>query len=91
VPSDSQELDISSQNSGDSDETGIQVTATLAGTTLNGQLQALSAGETGTVKIPLTTKPAPGTDATLEVVVRPVLGEQLTDNNTSTYTVVFGS
>jgi hypothetical protein len=91
VPSDSQELDIDIQNSGDSDETGIQVTATLAGTTLNGQLQALSAGETGTVKIPLTTKPPPGTDATLEVVVRPVLGEQLTDNNTSTYTVVFGS
>jgi hypothetical protein len=91
VPSDSQELDIDIQNSGDSDETGIRVTATLAGTTLNGQLQALSAGETGTIKIPLTTKPAPGTDATLEVVVQPVPGEQLTDNNTSTYTVVFGS
>ena len=43
----------------------------------------------GTVKIPLTTKPSPGTNTTLEVVVNPVPGEQLTDNNTSTYTVVF--
>ncbi|MFL5907058.1 MAG: CARDB domain-containing protein [Solirubrobacterales bacterium] len=91
VPSDSQELDIQLQNSGDSDETGISVTATLAGSRLDGQLQALAAGETGTVKIPLTTKPTPGTDATLEVVVQPVPGEQVTTNNTATYTVVFGS
>jgi len=90
VASDAQELDIEVQNSGDSDETGISVTATLGGSTLNGQIQALSAGETGTVKIPLTTKPAPGTSTTLQVVVQPVPGEQLTDNNTSTYTVIFG-
>ena len=30
------------------------------------------------MKIPLTTKPTPGTDATLEVVVQPVPGEQIT-------------
>ena len=91
VPSDAQELDIQITNSGDSDETGISVTATLGGSQLTGQLQALSAGEAGTVKIPLTTKPTPGTDTTLEVVVNPVAGEQITTNNTSTYTVVFGS
>ena len=91
MPSDAQEIDIQVQNSGDSDETGISVSATLAGTDLTGQLQALSAGETGTVKIPLTSKPTPGTDATLQVVVQPVPGEQLTDNNQSTYTVIFGS
>jgi hypothetical protein len=91
VPSDSQEIAIQVENSGDSDETGISVVATLAGQQLNGQLQALSAGETGTVKIPLTSTPAPGTDATLEVVVQPVPGEQITENNQSTYTVVFGS
>jgi hypothetical protein len=43
------------------------------------------------VKIPLTSKPTPGSDSTLEVVIQPVLGEQLTENNQSTYTVVFGS
>jgi hypothetical protein len=91
VPSDASEIDIQIQNSGDSDESGITVTATLGGNQLNGQLQALSAGETGTVKIPLTSKPTPGTDTQLEVVVTPVPGEQLTDNNQSTYTVVFGS
>jgi len=91
VPSDATEIDIQITNSGDSDETGISVTVTLAGTQLTGQLQALSAGEQGTVKIPVTTKPTPGTDTTLEVVVNPVAGEQITTNNTSTYTVVFGS
>jgi hypothetical protein len=90
VPSDATELDIQIQNSGNSDETGITVTATLAGQQLNGQLQALSAGETGTVKIPLTSKPTPGSSSQLQVVVSPVPGEQLTDNNQSTYTVVFG-
>ena len=89
VPSDAQEIDISVTNSGDSDETGITVNVTLGGTALRGTLQSLSAGQSGTVKIPLTTKPSPGTNTTLQVVVNPVPGEQLTDNNTSTYTVVF--
>jgi hypothetical protein len=91
VPATAQELEIQVENSGDSDETGISVTATLNGTELNGQIEALSAGETGTVKIPLTSKPALGSDVTLEVVVAPVLGEQVAENNQATYTVVFGS
>jgi hypothetical protein len=91
VASDAQEIDISVTNSGDSDESGITVDATLGGSALHGTLQSLSAGETGTVKIPLTSKPVPGSDTSLQVVVSPVPGEQLTDNNTSTYTVVFGS
>lgn len=89
VPSSSQELEIQVQNSGDSDETGIKVTATLNGNELQGQIPALSAGETGTVKIPLTTKPTPGSSVTLDVVVVPVLGEQVTSNNQASYTVVF--
>ena len=91
VDASASELEIQVQNSGDSDETGISVTATLNGNELNGQISALSAGEAGTVKIPLTTKPPPGTDVTLEVVVQPVPGEQVADNNQATYTVVFGS
>jgi CARDB len=89
VPSSSQELEIQVQNSGDSDETDIKVSATLNGSQLNGQIAALSAGETGTVKIPLTSKPAPGTSVTLEVIVQPVLGEQVADNNQASYTLVF--
>jgi hypothetical protein len=90
VPGDSSEIDIEVQNSGDSDETGIQVSVTVGGSQLTGQLSALAAGETGTVKIPITSKPTPGTDTTLQVVVRPVPGEQITTNNQSTYSVVFG-
>jgi hypothetical protein len=91
VPADASELDIQLTNSGDSDETGISVTVTVGGDQLTGQLQALSAGEQGSVKIPLTSTPTPGTDTMVEVVVNPVAGEQITTNNTSTYTVVFGS
>jgi hypothetical protein len=90
VSASSAEIDIQVTNSGDGDETGITVNATLEGNALNGELQSLSAGQTGTVKIPLTSKPTPGTDATLEVVVNPVPGEQITTNNQSSYTVVFG-
>jgi CARDB len=89
VPASSTELEIQVQNSGDSDETDISVTATLNGNELQGQIPALSAGESGTVTVPLTTKPPPGTDVTLEVVVQPVLGEQIADNNQASYTVVF--
>jgi hypothetical protein len=91
VPADATEIDIGVTNSGDSDENGISVNVTIGGSSLTGELQSLSAGQSGTIKIPLTTKPAPGTDTQVEVAVRPVPGEQLTDNNTATYTVVFGS
>jgi hypothetical protein len=83
------EIDIGVTNSGDSDETGISVHITIGASSLTGQLQSLSAGQSGTIKIPLTTKPTPGTDTTVEVAVTPVPGEQLTDNNTAKYTVVF--
>jgi hypothetical protein len=89
VPADAQEIDITLTNSGESDETGLEVIVTLGGQQLTGQLQALSAGEQGSVKIPLTTRPTPGSETTLEVLVRPVQGEQITDNNQSTYTVIF--
>jgi len=91
VPSDSQEIDIDVTNAGENDETGIEVTVQIGGNTLTGQLQSLSASQSGTIKIPLTTKPTPGTTTTVEVAVTPVLGETVTDNNSSTYQVIFGS
>jgi hypothetical protein len=91
VPSDATEIDIGVTNSGDSDETGISVDVTIGTISLTGQLQALAAGESDTVKIPLTSKPTPGTDTQVQVVVNPVAGESLTANNQSTYTVVFSS
>jgi CARDB protein len=91
VPSDAQEIEIQVQNQGDSDESGIDVVVTINGDELDGTIQALDAGEADTLKIPLTTKPQPGTDTNVEVVVQPVPGEQVTDNNQATYTVVFGT
>ena len=43
--------------------------------------------QTETVKIPIT--PAPKGQATLEVEVQPVPGEQVSDNNVATYEVTF--
>jgi hypothetical protein len=91
VPSDALEIDIGVTNSGESDETGISVNVTLGGTQLTGQLSSLSAGESGTIKIPLTSKPTPGIDTQVQVVVAPVPNEALTENNQATYSVVFGS
>jgi CARDB len=91
VPADATEIDIAVTNSGDSDESAISVDVTIGASSLTGTLQSLSAGQSGTIKIPLTTKPTPGTDTQVQVVVNPVRGETLTDNNTSTYTVVFSS
>jgi CARDB len=91
IPADATEIDIGVTNGGDSDETGISVHVTIGGTPLQGQLPSLSAGQSGTIKIPLTSKPTPGTDTTVEVSVTPVAGEQDSSNNTATYPVIFSS
>jgi hypothetical protein len=91
VPSDSTEIDIGVTNAGDSDETGISVTVQIGASSLTGQLQSLTAGQSGTIKIPLTTKPTPGTTTLVEVAVTPVANEQATDNNSAKYNVIFGS
>ena len=90
VAADATEIDIGVTNSGQVDETGIRVNVTLGGASLTGTLPSLSAGQSGTVKIPLTSKPTPGTPTQVQVVVAPVTGEQVTTNNTATYQVVFG-
>jgi len=51
------------------------------------QISSIGPGETQTVKIPLT--PAPKGQATLDVEVRPVPGEQVSSNNKASYTVTF--
>ncbi|HEX8752694.1 MAG TPA: CARDB domain-containing protein [Solirubrobacterales bacterium] len=81
------EVEIQVQNQGESTENGINVSVTVNGNTLAGKIDALPAGETETVVIPLT--PAPKGEATLEVEVEAVPGEQLTENNEASYTVVF--
>jgi hypothetical protein len=92
VSSDSNEVTIDIQNQGEADESGVQVSVTVNdGSPVNKTIEEIAAGDTTEVTIPVTDLPQPGTEAQLEVVVQPVEGEAVTDNNTATYTVIFGS
>jgi hypothetical protein len=82
------ELDVQVQNQGDSDESGVTVSVTVNGEQpIEQQISSIAAGETQTVKIPLT--PAPKGQATLDVEVQAVPGEQVSDNNKASYEVTF--
>ncbi|HEX3609746.1 MAG TPA: CARDB domain-containing protein [Solirubrobacterales bacterium] len=82
------EVEVEVQNQGESTENGISVSVTVSGGgTLKGTIESLAAGETSTASIPLT--PAPSGEATLEVDVATVPGEQVSENNKASYTVVF--
>jgi hypothetical protein len=82
------ELDVQVQNQGDSDESGVTVSVTVdGGQPIEQQISSIAAGETQTVKIPLT--PAPTGQATLDVEVQSVPGEQVSDNNKASYQVTF--
>jgi len=81
-------LEVSVQNQGTAEESNVAVTVSYGGTTLDGSIPTLGAGETGTASIPLT--PAPTGEVTIDVSVEGVPGEQLLDNNEASYTVNFG-
>jgi hypothetical protein len=82
------ELDVQVQNQGDTDESGVTVSVTVdGGQPIEQQISSIAAGETQTVKIPLT--PAPKGQTTLDVEVQPVPGEQVSDNNKASYDVTF--
>jgi hypothetical protein len=81
------EVEVQVQNQGESTENGITVSVTVDGSTLTGDISSIEAGATETATIPLT--PAPKGEATLEVEAEPVPGEEVSENNEATYTVVF--
>ena len=81
------EVEVRVQNQGDSTENGVTVKVTVNGNTLTGDISTLEAGAEETATIPLT--PAPKGEATLEVEVEPVPGEEISENNEASYTVVF--
>jgi hypothetical protein len=84
----SPEVDVQVQNQGDSTETGVTVSVTVnGGQPIDQSISSIAAGETQTVKIPIT--PAPKSQVKLDVEVQPVAGEQVTDNNKASYTVTF--
>jgi hypothetical protein len=82
------EVEVQVQNQGDSTENGITVSVTVdGGNTLEGSISSIAAGETEIALIPLT--PAPSGEATLEIDVATVPGEQVDENNKAAYTVAF--
>jgi hypothetical protein len=88
VSSDAPELAVDVQNQGASDLSGVTVTVSAdGGSPLTADISSIASGETQTVTIPLT--PAPQGETALEVEVQPVPGEEVTDNNSASYTVTF--
>jgi CARDB protein len=80
------EVEVTVQNQGESTESGITVSVTFNGETLEGEIDELAAGEEAVASIALT--PAPSGEVTLEVEAEPVAGEQVTENNEASYTVL---
>jgi hypothetical protein len=81
------EVEVEVQNQGESTENGVGVTVSVDGTEVQGSIESIGAGETSAVSIPLT--PTPKGEVTLEVKVDTVPGEQVSENNEASYTVVF--
>lgn len=79
-------VEVSVQNQGESTENGLNVAVTYEGNTVSGEINELPAGEIGTAEIPLT--PEPSGEVTLEIEVEAVDGEQVTENNEATYTLL---
>lgn len=80
------EVEVSVQNQGESTESGVTVSVTVEGNTIEGEIDEIAVGEIGSTTIPLT--PAPSGEVTLEVEVEPVPGEKVTENNEATYTLL---
>lgn len=80
------EVEVQVQNQGESTESGVTVTVTVEGNAIKGEVDEIPVGETGTTTIPLT--PAPKGEVAMEVEVEPVPGEQVTENNEASYTLV---
>jgi len=81
------EVEVEVENQGESTENGVGVTVSAGGAEVQESIESIGAGETGVVSIPLT--PTPSGEVTLEVKVDTVPGEQVSENNEASYTVVF--
>jgi hypothetical protein len=87
VAEETPEVEVEVQNQGESTENGVTVSVTVNGETLQQDISSIEAGATEAVTIPLT--PAPKGEVTLEVEAQPVPGEEVSENNEASYTVIF--
>ena len=88
-------FDVQVANQGDSTETDVVVTVTVGqgadATKLEETLPEIAPGETKNVTIPLNGQPPTGQNVPVKVAVKPVPGEEVTDNNEADFTVIFTS
>jgi hypothetical protein len=86
-------FDVQVVNQGDSTETDVQVQVTVGqgadAIKAEDTIPEIAAGEAKPVTIPLTKQPPTGQNVPITVRVKPVPGEQVTDNNTGEFTVIF--
>lgn len=83
-------IGVDVQNQGENDESDIIVTLTIEGIgRQQDTINKLAAGESATVTIPITRKPAKGQQTTMKVEVRRVPGEKNVENNRQTFEVTF--
>jgi len=86
------ELSVEAENQGDSEETDVNVEYSLSGADSSegsGTITRVEPGSTATAKLNIEPDPPTGEELTLKVTVTPVCGEEIADNNTSTYPVTF--
>jgi hypothetical protein len=86
-------FDIQVVNQGDSTETDVQVQVTVGqgadAIKAEDTIHEIAAGEQKSVTIPLTKQPPTGQNVPITVRVKPVPGEEVTDNNEAEFTVIF--
>jgi hypothetical protein len=86
-------FDVQVVNQGDSTETDVAVTVTVGsgGDAIKAEetIDEIAAGEAKNVTIPLSKQPPTGQNVGITVNVKPVPGEEVTDNNKAEFTVIF--
>jgi hypothetical protein len=86
-------FDVQVVNQGESTETDVTVNVTVGqgadALELEETIDEIAAGELKTVTIPLQEQPPTGQQVGITVRVKPVPGEEVTDNNEAEFTVIF--
>jgi hypothetical protein len=91
--SDDLAFEVQVANQGEHTETDVTVRVRVGegddAIPLEETLPTIAAGETKAVTLPLPEQPPTGQNVPIEVEVRPVPGEEKTDNNSQSYSVIF--
>jgi hypothetical protein len=86
-------FEVQVQNQGENTENDVTVTVTVGdggdAESRDKTIDTIAPGEIQTVTIPLDTQPPTGQNVPIKVTVKPVAGEQKTDNNSLESAVIF--